>query len=251
MTVSASPDSVAQTPVMPDLHTADRVAAELRNEILKGYLLPGHRLKDAQLAAQFRVSRNTLREALRLLVADGLVVTRLHAGSSVRRLTEDDVRDIYRVRRTIEISAVLGSSHASDVKLKAVSEALDLTAAAVHEGLWRDVGTASLVFHQAIVGLCDSERLDAFFANILAQLRLVFAVMPDESAFQRQWVERDRRIADFLLGGRRADAAADLARYLDDSEALVIDAIRASRHQTADRASSARVAPRPPQQKGR
>jgi DNA-binding GntR family transcriptional regulator len=237
--------------VSPDQHTADRVAAELRGDILTGHLLPGHRLKDAQLAAQFRVSRNTLREALRLLVADGLVVTRLHAGSSVRRLTEDDVRDIYRVRRTIEVSAVLGSSHATEGQLKAVSDALDRTAAALKEALWQDVGTASLVFHQAIVGLCDSERLDAFFANILAQLRLVFAVMPDESAFQRQWVERDRRIADLLLGGRRADAAADLARYLDDSEALVIDAIRASRHQIADRATSARRRPTTPQQKGR
>jgi DNA-binding GntR family transcriptional regulator len=242
--VSASPVDGAELPVIPDLHTADRVAAELRGEILKGHLLPGRRLKDAELAAQFRVSRNTLREALRLLVADGLVVTRLHAGSSVRRLSEDDVRDIYRVRRTIELSAVLGSSHASDLKLKAVSAALDLAAAAVHQALWQNVGTASLGFHQAIVGLCDSERLDAFFANILAQLRLVFAVMPDESAFQQQWVERDRRIADLLLSGRRADAAADLARYLDDSEALVIDGIRASRHQTADRATSTRVDPR-------
>jgi DNA-binding GntR family transcriptional regulator len=221
--------------MVSDLHTADRVAAELRGEILKGRLLPGSRLKDAQLAAQFQVSRNTLREALRLLVADGLVVTRLHAGSSVRRLSEDDVRDIYRVRRTIEISAVLGSSRATEAQLKALCDALDRTAAAVKQALWQDVGTASLAFHQAIVGLCGSERLDAFFANILAQLRLVFAVMPDESAFQLQWVERDRGIADLLLGGRRADAAADLARYLDDSAALVIDAIRASRHLTADR----------------
>jgi DNA-binding GntR family transcriptional regulator len=233
--VSDSSAEVASLSGLSEVHTADRVATELRSEILRGHLLPGSRLKDAQLAAQFRVSRNTVREALRLLVADGLVVTRLHAGSSVRRVSEHDVRDIYRVRRTIEIAAVLDSSHASEAGLRAVSEALDLAAAAAREALWQDAGTASLVFHQAIVGLCDSERLNAFFANILAQLRLVFAVMPDEPAFQRQWVHRDRRIADLLLGGRRSDAAAELARYLDDSEALVIDAIRASRHRTEGR----------------
>jgi DNA-binding GntR family transcriptional regulator len=249
--VRDSSAEAAESPLGVDLHTADRVAAEMRGEILGGHLLPGSRLKDAQLAARFGVSRNTLREALRLLVADGLVVTRLHAGSSVRQLSETDVRDIYRVRRTLEVAAVLGSNHATEARLEAVAHAVDRTTAAVNKGLWRDVGTASLVFHQAIVGLCGSERLNAFFANILAQLRLVFAVMPDESAFQLQWVQRDRRIADLLVGGRRADAAADLARYLDDSEALLIDAIRASRHLTADRNSLASVTAPAPQQEDR
>ncbi|TFD49883.1 GntR family transcriptional regulator [Cryobacterium sp. Hh7] len=219
--------------------TADRVAVALRAEILHGRLLPGTRLKDAQLAAQFQVSRNTLRDAIRQLTSDGLVTTQLHIGSAVRNLTEDDARDIYAVRRTLETAAILGSSRATREQLTSISRAVSLASDANHNSRWRDVGTASLEFHQALVGLCGSPRLDAFFANILAQLRLVFSVMPDESGFQGEWIERDAQLASLILAGRRADAAAELDRYLETSEALIIDAIRASRAESLPRRASA------------
>ena len=71
--------------------------------------------------------------------------------------------------------------------------------------------------------------MSSFFENLLAELRLVFAIMTDESLFQLKWVERDRDIAAHLLAGRRREANDALSRYLEDSEALVIDAIRQSR----------------------
>ena len=54
------------------------------------------------------------------------------------------------------------------------------------------VGTASLRFHQALVALLGSHRIDAFFRVTIAQLRLAFAVMTDEAEFQAPWVARDR-----------------------------------------------------------
>jgi len=79
------------------------------------------------------------------------------------------------------------------------------------------------------VGLHGSPRLDAFFTNILAQLRLVFSVMPDESSFQLQWIDLDREIADHIVSGRRREASSALLAYLDRSESLIIDTIRAAR----------------------
>lgn len=77
--------------------------------------------------------------------------------------------------------------------------------------------------------MAGSERVDRFFASLAAQLRLAFAVMPDEAEFQALWVDRDRTIADLLLAGRRESAEAELLAYLADSEASVIDAIRGAK----------------------
>jgi DNA-binding GntR family transcriptional regulator len=217
-------------PSVPDesLAAADRIAMALRDDIMTGLLLPGTRLKDAQLAERFDVSRNTLREAVRLLVTAGLAVTRRNAGSAVREVSEADAREIYAVRRTLELAGVQASSAAPADRLGSVRAAVASSQQACAQQRWSDVGTASLGFHRAIVSLNGSARIDQFFSNNLAQLRLVFAVMSDEAEFQMQWVDRDAAIAEHLLGGRRREAAAALSQYLADSEALIIDAIRAS-----------------------
>ena len=89
-------------------------------------------------------------------------------------------------------------------------------------------GTASLRFHQALVALLGSARLDDFFRVTIAQLRLAFAVMTDEAEFQAPWVEYDRKICDLIRSGRRQEAKAALRLYLDDSERQVLDAVRAN-----------------------
>lgn len=210
------------------LAAADRIAMALRDDIVTGLLLPGTRLKDAQLAERFEVSRNTLREAVRQLVTAGLAVTRRNAGSTVRQVSEADAREIYAVRRTLELAGVQASSAAGADRLGPVRAAVLGSQRARAEQRWADVGTASLGFHRALVSLNGSARIDEFFSNNLAQLRLVFAVMPDEAEFQMQWVDRDAAIAEHLFGGRRQEAAAALSQYLADSEALIIDAIRAT-----------------------
>ncbi len=213
--------------------TVDRVVAALRHDVVEGRLLPGAPLRDQHLADRFGVSRNTVRDALRLLVAEGLVVSRLHAGSAVRRLQPEDVRDIYAARRVVEGSAVQLSALAREDRLHAVEVAAARGERAVKRQQWTEAGTASLEFHQALVDLAHSPRLSAFFATIFAQLRLAFAEMDDEEAFQASWIPRDGQIAEHLLSGRRDAAVAELQRYLDDSEEMVLDVVRSARRRTS------------------
>ncbi len=205
---------------------AERVVATLRQDIVEARLRPGARLPDQRLAERFRVSRNTIRDALRLLVAEGLVVSRMHAGSAVCRLRPEDVRDIYAVRRVLELAAIHASALAAEERLAEVERAVERAEQAVDNQRWSEVGTASLDFHRAVVDLHSSARLSAFFGTIIAQLRLAFAEMDDERAFQVLWIPRDRMICEFVLSGRREEASAELERYLDDSEQTVIDVVR-------------------------
>lgn len=184
---------------------------------------------DRALSAEHGVSRNSVREALRLLVSDGLVTLTVNSGASVRVLTPSDVADIYSARRLLEGGGIRASSRAADATLAEVDVAAETGIRQRAHERWQDAGTASLEFHAAIVAMAGSGQVDWFFASLAAQLRLAFAVMPDEAEFQALWVDRDRTIADLLLAGRRESAEAELLAYLADSEASVIDAIRGAK----------------------
>jgi len=205
--------------IMP---SAERVAASLRDEILSGALPPGTPLRETALAAEFAVSRNTFREGLRLLGAEGLIEAQLYKGAVVAAVSEARIRDLYLVRRTIELRAVEESGAASAAALDAVEDAVRLTERAAAQGDWRLVGTASLRFHEALVATLGSPMLDGFFHGVTAQQRLAFAAAADEADFQEPWTSRDREICDLVRAGFRAAAGAALRRYLDDSERMLL-----------------------------
>src|ERR1043166_157694 len=78
--------------------TAERVADILRDRIAEGFFPPGARLPEDSVKGALGVSRNTLREAFRLLTHERLLVHELNRGVFVRIVTVDDLNDIYRVR---------------------------------------------------------------------------------------------------------------------------------------------------------
>ena len=209
-----------------EVNSAERVATQLRQSILQGKIRPGEKLKDAHLAAQYGVSRNTMREAIRDL--SGLVVTRRHNGTRVKVLTVEDVRDIYRVRRTLEDRAIAGSSAATDEQLRKIRIYVDESTLNLERKAWDSVNTSSAYYHQAIVQMLGSERIDAFFENVLAQLRLCFGMIPIEEEFHSKWVIWDQKIAGLIMSGQREEAAREMAAYLEESEAQMIDIIRGS-----------------------
>jgi DNA-binding GntR family transcriptional regulator len=85
---------------------AQLVHGELRERILNLHLEPGARLHEAELAAELRVSRTPLREALRMLLAEDLVEQLPTGGMVVRRLDLQDMRELYAVRAALEGLAV-------------------------------------------------------------------------------------------------------------------------------------------------
>ncbi len=207
--------------------TAARVADALRRDVLEGVLGIDARIKENDLVQRFAVSRNTAREALRQLASEGLIVLRLHSGATVRRLALPDVRDIYSVRRILEPSAIMRSVQADQALFPALVDAVERGEDAAARRAWQTGATASLDVHRAIVALHESPRTSAFFDHQLAQLRVAFWNLPFETEQQSAWIERDRDIVDMIVSGRRAPAVQAMERYLDDSEAQVIDAFRA------------------------
>ncbi|HEJ1320875.1 TPA: GntR family transcriptional regulator [Pseudomonas aeruginosa] len=209
------------------LSLADQVANELREDIIGGRLLSGMALVEGDLVKNYNASRNTIREALHQLGREGLATYVRNKGVMVRRLGIAEVRDIFLVRRTLELQAILASKPLREYQSDRMLDAIEAAELAQGREDWQAFGTHSLRFHQHIVGLLRSPLFDEFFTNIAAQMRLVFSLAPSEENFQRPWIDRDRHIHDLLGDGRKHEAAEALASYLDDSEHALLDLLSA------------------------
>nr|BFD43552.1 GntR family transcriptional regulator [Pseudomonas sp. FFPRI_1] len=210
------------------LSLADHITLELRADIIGGRLLPGMPLVESALVNAYNASRNTIREALHRLGQEGLTLYVRNKGVVVRRLDRDDVRDLFRVRRTLELQAIASARPLREYQSDRMLDAIEATELARSREDWRAVGTHSLSFHQHVVGLLGSRLFDEFFTNIVAQLRLVFCAAVDEAAFQAPWLVRDRQIHEWLLEGDKESAGAAMELYLDDSERLLLNILSQS-----------------------
>ncbi|MGI5289136.1 GntR family transcriptional regulator [Nonomuraea polychroma] len=207
--------------------TAERVADILRDRISEGFFRPGQRLSEETISEGLGVSRNTLREAFRLLGHERLLDHKLNRGVFVRLPSVEDVLDLYRVRRVLEGAAVRRPP--SRKALAVVREAMRDAERAAAKDDWQGVGTANIRFHQALVSLNGSPRIDELMRQLLAELRLVFHVMENPRAFHEPFVDRNRTLLELIEAGKPDEAAAYLDDYLDHAEELLVHAYEPNR----------------------
>ena len=148
----------------------DEVASQLRDRIFAGELMPGVFLDEAQLAQQMNISRTPLREALKVLTAEGLVRHEPRRGCFVREVTEKDLDEIFPVIALLEGRCAREAAlHATDADLQALE--------ALHDKLTRhakarrisDYYTVNYAIHEAIITLADNRWL----AQVIGDLRKI------------------------------------------------------------------------------
>ena len=189
--------------------------------MINGELVPGTRLSESSLTGPLGVSRNTLREAFSTLVEEGLLVRRPHRGVFVATLTSAQIADIYRVRVLLECSA-LEQAPTDPPRAEGMRAAVDEAERAVAAADWRAVGTANMHFHEQIVALAGSPRLDGWMRQLTAELRLAFVAAPNIEALHRPFVAMNAAIAARYEAGQAHEAAAALRDYLLTSERVVL-----------------------------
>ena len=131
-----------------DRLTADRAYRALHDRIAEGAIAPGDRLREAALAEEFGLSRTPVREALRRLESDGLLLHEPHRGMVVRTLDHQAVTELYLIRGVLEATAAaLAARHASDAEIDTLYEMVD-----AQEGVAGGAEAARLnkLFHRAL-----------------------------------------------------------------------------------------------------
>jgi DNA-binding GntR family transcriptional regulator len=204
--------------------TAERVAALLRERITEGSFTPGAQLSEDEISGALDISRNTLREAFRMLAHDRLVTHRFNRGVFVNELTHDDVVDIFRLRRLLECGAIRATAGAQPSLIR-VAARVAVGRDAAGRDAWVEVGTANLHFHQALAALAGSSRVDDIMATTMAQLRLIFHAMPDARGFHEPYLARNQDILASLEAGDTPDAERLLLDYLVDAERQLLERV--------------------------
>jgi DNA-binding GntR family transcriptional regulator len=194
--------------------TTSQAAAAIRDAILSGRIPPGTPLREAALAAELGVSRNTIREAARLLESQGLVRYQMNRGIMVTEITADDIRDIYAARCAAEMAGADALTASRDPvtyqKLtKLVSEIEDAFA----RGDVAGVLEGDRLFHATLVAAAGSPRLSRFHAQLQQEQRLALS-LAERSSRQLGRTADDHRDLLQALHGSPAQARAQLATHL-------------------------------------
>jgi DNA-binding GntR family transcriptional regulator len=217
-------------PIQPLPTAAQRAADLIRQYIFEGRFAPGTPLPEASLSAALQVSRNTVREAFRTLMSEHLLVHEPHKGVTVSWLTADDVLDIYKIRRMLELSvldlAAQGQLELAEKELGEIGTLIAAAETAAANGDWAEVGTANLRFHGLLVEMHRSERINDTFRRLMTELRLGFLAHADPASFHGPFLARNRRIYELITTGELDDARNELTRYLDDAQHDVMRAVR-------------------------
>lgn len=191
-------------------------AGAIRKMILSGRLAPGERLIEERLTEELGISRPPLREALRLMEQEGLIVSRPRRGATVATLDSQDVYEILTLRSGLERMAVeLGIPVTDPARLAVCWDALaEMQRAAQEEDRGALVENA-YTFHASIVALAGHRRLYDMYISVQQQVLLCMArnLYVREHQFEDliTHVARHRRLLEVIEAGDPAAVLAELA----------------------------------------
>jgi len=206
---------------------ADQVAALLRQRILEGEFRPGTQLQELPMASSLGVSRNTMREAIRILSLEGLLRRSLHRGAAVSQLSLRDVQEIYQLRRMLELPAVLAARSPDPGLLQEVRSAVEQYELAVRDRNWSRAVSHDLHFHSLLIRIHGNKRLDSFYKNVLGELRVGMVLVDRSHDNPGTLIPVHRKMCQLLTSGKLKQCAAVLERHLEDSESRLTQIMHA------------------------
>lgn len=206
--------------------TVDRVADELRRALFDGEVTTGTPLREIALADAMGVSRSTIREALGVLVAEGLATREPNRGVFVTELDPSAVHDVGRARAVLEVAGVRRWADASEPARDALRAALaDFETAAATRATPSELTAAHLAIHRALAGLTESPRLVALADALYAEIRLGLAKVDRIRRNAAEQVHSHRHLLAMLEAGDVEAAAAELEEHLAHAETSMLEAL--------------------------
>jgi DNA-binding GntR family transcriptional regulator len=204
---------------------ADAVADELRRRLLAGRYGGGEQLRDTELSQEFGVARPTVRAAVQMLVADGLLERGRGRSARVRSFTAEDAIDLCRLRRPIEAVAVeLVVSQTRP--LNGVESAVRAFAALPGDVSWDVVADHDVAFHRAVFVTAGSVRLLRTFDEVSAELRLLIAQLRPSYGSVSDLAAEHELLLVALRSGDVARATAAWNEHFQGSDRFFLDLIQ-------------------------
>jgi DNA-binding GntR family transcriptional regulator len=204
---AAAPPESIRSPVR------DVLTGALRQAILSGRYRPGQRLVEDRLAEDFGVSRNPVREALRSLAAEGLVVLTARRGATVAALSPADAREMIEVRATLEgLNARHAARHRDPAVIALLSQVLRQGTAAAAAGALEALPDLNARFHDALAAAGSNRVLGDLMRSLRLRTGTVFAPLGAWRA--RETWEEHAAILKAVIAGDEALSALLAERHV-------------------------------------
>lgn len=212
----------------------DDALRQLRGDLLRGRLRPGDQIVQETLADRYGVSRVPIREALRVLEAEGHVVYHPNRGHFVAELSVDDLLEVYRLRELLEAEAIrVGVPRLGRADLTALAELADDVESAASNDDVITMTAANRAFHFAIFDAAAMPRLTRTLGQLWDATDTYRAIYFGDELNRRRVLREHARI---VAAARRHDAERVIALHDDhrgNSVATVRTVLEASIHEPA------------------
>ena len=202
----------------------DVVFNTLRQAILTGELKPGERLMEIHLADRLGVSRTPIREAIRKLELEGLVVMIPRKGAQVAKITEKNLKDVLEVRRALDTLAVrLACKRMDDTYKKQLREACDEFAKVVKCSNTKDITEADVRFHDIINQSTGNDRLIQLVNNLAEQMYRYRLEYIKDAAYHNRLIDEHEEIYNAIMEQDEERAAKAVVVHIDNQEASILE----------------------------
>ncbi|MCF2682660.1 GntR family transcriptional regulator [Faecalicatena contorta] len=211
----------------------DVVFNTLRQAILRGELKPGERLMEIQLANKLGVSRTPIREAIRKLELEGLVLMIPRKGAEVADISEKSLRDVLEVREALEELAVqlacdkITKEEIEDLKkaaedFKKILKSRDIT----------EIAEADVRFHDIIFMATDNQKLVQLLNNLREQMYRFRVEYLKKEEVHPQLIAEHEKIIEHIMERDKVKASAIVSEHINNQVEGVIDIIRTKQSET-------------------
>jgi DNA-binding GntR family transcriptional regulator len=211
-------------PPLKVVSTVDAIVEALRERVFDGTLSPGTPLREAELCADFGVSRHSLRTALLTLVHEGLLRHEPNKGVSVPEVELKDVGDLYLLRTALETEAAVALMErgASTEKLE---QAIGDLRALADDAPWQAVLNTDLRFHRALVDSVQAPRLSRMFESLLVGTRYALCRLHNELADVELIVAQHEPILEAIQQANRELAVGRIRCHLSEARDNIMELV--------------------------
>ena len=201
----------------------DVVFNTLRRAILKGELKPGERLMEITLADKLGVSRTPIREAIRKLELEGLVVMAPRKGAKVASITERDLNDVLEVRKGMEVLAIsLACKRITGEELEKLETIEQSFQKLIESGNLTELAEMDVKFHDTIYQATNNQRLVQLLNNLREQMYRYRMEYLKDIAVRRTLAEEHKAICRALRERDEQQAEESVSIHTDNQQKAII-----------------------------
>jgi DNA-binding GntR family transcriptional regulator len=209
----------------------EAIAEEIKEGVLSGSYKPEERLKEAELAEKYSVSKTPVREALRYLESIGFVEIVPHTMARVKKMNKKEVEDLYTIQGVLEgLAASEALNHLNDGDHKKMETYIDLLEKYSHEKNSYEYEKANIKFHGIFWKACHNSKLTELINNIYEQLLKFRSITRRYPERFKDLVADHRKIFEAVVQRDAAKVDHLFRRHVEKQKKYIVDILEKENH---------------------